>query len=394
MTEKNTIKLIDLNGGRQSDTSSPSQLSQIQPAIGAGFSFMGTYGAKTGPIKHFTYKPAKLYSRGKKWYVYYSFRIGEKMHRFKVYEEINRIKDPLEKREYGNKLKFAVNNALESGYDPTQKLEVIKTWTLVQGINYFKQNLHERGLRKRTIQTYESVLRMMYGWEDLLLTEINSVTKLQVASALKNPTWANTTFNNNLTFVRSIFNYLIEAGIMEKNPAASVKMLPKSVTKNRYFDDQTFEKIKKNASPVLFRFLMFLYHTGTRPNEARQLKYEHIDPERKLLMVPASISKNKKDDYVPLSDYIIDNFKGEGFIFGTSANHFTKAFNNLKIKLNLPKEMNLYSIKATRAIHLAQDGASPYAIMQLFRHHSLEMTMHYLSGLGLTVNREAADKAR
>ena len=153
-------------------------------------------------------------------------------------------------------------------------------------------------------------------------------------------------------------------------------------------------EIKEDAVPELLEFLLFLYHTGTRPNEARQLTYEHINHDSRLLMVPASISKNKKDDYVPLSQYILDKYKGEGLIFGTPVNYYSKKFNGLKSKLGLPAGVNLYSIKHTRAVHLAQDGASPYAIMQLFRHSSLDITMRYLAGLGLTVNREAADKVR
>lgn len=351
--------------------------------------------------KHIDYKPAQLHDKGK-WFVWFSFRDPNgNFKRFKVYEGINRIEDLKERREFAALLIMAVNTKLSRGYSPfTARPGVtLKSNSLIQGLNYFKQSLYDRGLRKRTIQSYESVLRSMYdGLRGVLLNDLSSITKQQITSYLRNAAskneWSNSTYNNNLTFVRAIFNYLVEHELLETNPATKVKPLPQSIHRHRYFDDETFEKIKNNAPPDLLRFLMFLYHTGTRPNEARQLRYENILTDRRLLFIPASISKNKKDDYVPLTDYIIENFKGEGFIFGSSVNYFTQKFHVLKKRLNLPKDFTMYAIKHTRAMHLAQDGASPYAIMELFRHSGLDITMSYLRGLGHTVNREAADKTR
>lgn len=393
----------DLNEDNAKNIPSPSQPNVLRPATGAGFNFIKMYGDRKGTAKYVDYKPAKI-SRGDKWFVSFSFRDPGtgKFKRYKVYQGINSIKNKEEREDFARDLKSAVNNYLDQGNSPFDKdpeLIPIKTWTLVQGLNLFKQHLSDRGLRKRTIQSYESVLRQMYkGLSGVMNTEINQITKAHISTFLRNThlenKWSNTTYNNNITSLRAIFNYLIEQEIMTVNPARLIKPLPASTTKHRYFDDETFDRIKKQADPVLLRFLMFLYHTGTRPNEARQLKYEHIIRERKLLRVPASISKNKKDDYVPLSDYVIENYKGEGLIFGTSVNYFTQRFNKLKVKLKLPKEMSLYSIKHTRCIHLAQDKVDPYAIMQLFRHSGLDITMKYLKDLGIEMNREAAEKVR
>jgi len=387
-------------------STSPSQHDSVKPATVAGFEFITNYGDSMGTkVKHGHYRPARLYHKGSKWFVYYSFRNPDtgKMQRFKVYEGINSIADIQEKKEFGSLLIKAVNFALAGSFNPFKEIELkvaAKKWTLVQGLNYFKQQLYTRGLRKRTIQSYESIIRCAYeGLKDYLLNDIDTVTRHQVQAFLRysfeKNKWSNTTFNNNLTFIKSIFNYLIQAEIMQNNPAAKIRPLPENITRNKYFDNDTFEKIKASAEPDLLEFILFLYHTGTRPNEARQLRYEHIHRESKLLFVPASISKNKKDDYVPLTDYVLTKYvKKEGLIFGTSVNYFTQKFNALKNKLNLPEGVNLYSVKHTRAVHLAQDGASPYAIMQLFRHNSLDMTMKYLRDLGLQVNREGADKVR
>lgn len=384
---------------------SPSQHFNAEPATMAGFSFITKYGDNMGTnVKYANYKPAALYDKGKKWFVFYSYRNPDgRFQRFKVYEGINTIKDLREKTVFGNLLRRAVNNALANDFNPFTEpsLKVAsRNWSLIQGLNYFKQNLENRGLRKRTIQSYQSVIRMLYTYlNNFLLEDIKTVTKQQVSSSLayafQKQKWSNSTFNNNLTFVRAIFNWLIDAEIIDQNPASKVKPLPENITRNKYFDDITFQRIKENAPGDLLEYLLFLYHTGVRPNEAIQLRYEHINRQDKLLFIPASISKNKKDDYVPLTDYVLTKYvNSEGLIFPFKTNYYSSRFTKLKEKLKLDPGHNLYSIKATRAVNLANDGASPYAIMALFRHSSLEITQKYLRGLGLTVNREAADLVR
>jgi integrase len=347
-------------------------------------------------MKYLNYKPARI-SRGKKWYVSFQFLNKGMWKKFKVYHNINRFHDKDEKEEFAQALAEGVNRLLKEGFNPFdidekfKEEEPKKIWTLGQGLNYFKQKLTDRGLRKRSIQSYQSVLRMLNkNLAAVLHKDISTINKTHIQAALSGNDWGNTTYNNNITFVKAIFNYLIDAEILKENPAARIKPLPETITKHKYFDDKTWEKIKKKADPQLLDFILFMYHTGTRPNEARQIKYEYIKGDQ--MLIPASISKNRKDGYIPISKYIQDKYKGNGFIFGTSVNYFNQKFQVVKKDLKLGKDYTLYSVKHTRALHLAKDGASPYSIMSLFRHHSLEVTMRYLRELGLQMNREAVEK--
>jgi integrase len=386
---------------------SPSQQKKMKPAPVAGSDIIGLIGDWMGTgKKYINYTPAEIY-RGKKWFVSYRYRNPEsrKLVRFKVYKDINRKKGA-DREEYAELLRKGINEVLRRGYNPFHKepLQVaVKNWTLVQGLNYFKQHLYDRGLRQRTIQSYETVLKMLYRELDSIKNEpIDSITRHQITTALRNAKsgtnkrtkrkWSNSTYNNNITSVRAIFGFLIQEDITAFNPARYVKKLPESITKHRYFDDATFKRIKEKADHELLEFMMFLYHTGTRPAEARQLTSEHILVERKLLFIPAHISKNKKDDYVPLTDYVLKNYTTPGRLFPRSINFYGQKFRKVKKALRLDDDFTLYSIKATRAIHLAQDGADPYTIMNLFRHSGLDITMNYLRDLGVALNREATTK--
>jgi len=383
----------------------PSQLQPEKPASVAGFSFLEPDGDQKRYqfVKHKHYHPARL-SKGKKWYVSFQFR-DEKgiMKKFRLYENINRIHDETEKLQYADKLIEAVNRLLKNGFNPfkisksekSEKSEKdeMKAWTLNESLNYFKQKLPSMGLRKRTTETYESILgKLQKKLSPVLHVPVSEIKKVHIAAALED-SGSNVTFNNNLTVIRRIFNFLIDQEITSDNPAKKVKPKPELITRHRSFDEKTWEKIKKKSEPDLLEFILFLYHTGTRPNEARQLRYEHIKGDK--LLIPAAVSKNGKDSFVPLSESIIKKYKkGNGLIFGKSDNYWSGRFLKVKKSLKLQKDFTLYSIKATRAVHLAEDGASPYSIMQLFRHSSLEMTMKYLRGLGINIGREAAEKVR
>jgi integrase len=394
MSRKTAKIKDDLNESAPEDTVLFWAHENIEPATGKGFSFMRTYGDKKG-TRNIDYKTAKIY-QGSKWHVEYSYFHEGKFHRIKVYEGINRIKDLKEKREFAEDLKKAINFGLSQGYNPFQtELKVAaKTWTLIQSLNFFKQKIPDMGLRDKSKNDYSSQLNTLTrNFSSLHLTPVSEITQAQCKALLSwmksERKWSNTSYNNYLRFARTVFFFLIANEITTANPFKFIKPLPDQKTKNQPFDNETFELIKKKAEPDLLKFMMFMYDTGTRPNEARQLKYEHILRDRRILYIPAAISKNKKDGYVALSDDFLEIFQGKGLIFGKSRNYYGAKFTALKKKLKLPKECNLYSVKHTRAVRMAKANVSPYDIMMFFRHSSLEMTMVYLRDLGVNISRGA-----
>lgn len=367
---------------------------KIEPAPVASFRFLNQNGDTMG-----TYKKAKIH-RGRKWFVYYSFFHEGKFHRFKVYEDINR--QPLEEREaYAQKLVKAINETLKQGFDPYKEelVLVAKNWTLIQGFNFFKQNLGKRGLKHRTVQTYESVLRMFTDeFKPINNNPIKEVTKSQVRQVLLNAKqkhkWNNTTYNKYLIFLRAIFNYLIdeESGILEMNPANRIKPLPETIMGNKAWTDGEFELIKTNADPELLRFIMFVYYTGARPSSVAKVHSDDILADRKLLWIPGNQIKDKEGLYIPISEDFINEYKNGGKVFSMNAGAYSDRFLTLRRKLKLPESLKLYSVKHTRAVHLIEAGVSPYSIMELFGHSDFNTTMSYLRGVGIVIHKEVAEK--
>lgn len=366
------------------------------------FRFLETCGDTSQTMKYFHYRPARIYRGEVKWHVEYAYRNPNPPHdfiRFKVYENINRIKDLKDKEAFAKKLKDAVNYHLEKGFNPFEeemKIEV-RNWTLVQGLNYWKQNLGNRGLRERSIKLYGSVLKFLYAYMAPVLNEdINKITKAHIQSAFRKAqterSWTNSTFNNYATFTRIIFNYLKNEEIVSENPV-KIKHLKENHKRHKYFSKEVFDKISKAAEPELLDFIMFLYHTATRPNEAMQLYDSDFLLDRKLLHIKSNVSKVGRERFIPMTDYIIKNYSGrKGKIFDFDKRHFSRRFSKLKRTLKISLDHTMYSIRHTRAIHLAEDGVSIYVIAQLFGHSNPMITMAYLREIGANINLEAVEK--
>lgn len=378
-----------------------SQNLKVEHSLEAGFRFMAAYGDKENTM-NFNYRKAQI-KRGKKWFIAYSYRNPDtgKFQRFKVYEDINRYKGK-EQEDYAELLMKAINYGLKTGWNPFKKPEIkvaFKSWTLIQGFNFFKQGLEKRGLKKRTVQTYESVLRMFSDeFRPINNDNIREISKSQIKQVLLNAKqkhkWNNTTFNKYLIFLRAIFNYLIdeESGILEANPANRIKPLPETIVGNKAWTDEEFKLILEKSDPELKRFIMFIYNTGARPSSVAKVHSDDILADRKLLWIPGTQIKDKEGLYIPVSDEFIKEYKKNGKVFEYEAGYYSEKFLLLRRKLELPESLKLYSVKHTRCCHLAEAGASPYTIMQLFGHSSLEVTMSYMRGLGVNINREAVEK--
>lgn len=360
------------------------------------FRFLNSNGDKL-QTAYISYRPAKIY-RGKKWFIYYSFRHEGKFHRFKVYEDINRV--PLSEREaYAKTLRDAVNEHLKKGFDPfEQELKIeVRNWTLVQGLNYWKQNVGSRGLRERSVKLYGTALDFLYKYLTPVMNEdINKITKANIQTAFRKAQterkWTNSTYNNYITFTRTIFNFLVHEEILTVNPC-KVKPLPENFKRHKPFSKEVWDKISKNAEPDLLDFLMFQYHTAIRPNEAMQLYDSDFLLDRKILHVKSSVSKTNKERFVPLTDYVVKNYSTrKGKLFDYKDRYFSRKFSKLKRTLKLSMDYTMYSIKPTRALHLVEDGVSIYFIMQLFGHSNPMTTMAYLRDIGASVDMNLVEK--
>lgn len=384
------------------------------------------------PRKYAYYRPPRVVKTAKRWYVEYWYRIPIELRekkkewkRFRVFEDINRYKTD----EYANELCKFVAYFLDQGYDPFANEKILMNepelkleWSFNVALDQYLDRCRENGLRPKSLQSYGTIINFVKEYflkDNSIYRPLKQVSKEQVKTFMNDMKirqgWNNNTYNKNLGYLIAVFNWFVREEKIDKNPAKGLELKKVAVTKHKYFDDKTAALLKLKMellNPYLLKFITFIYYTATRPkSEARLLKCKHVLFDRKLLFIPASISKNKKDDYIPMSEELISLLKGMGidsspseyYIFSASGkpdsrpasqNYFASKFKPFKDSLKLGDDYSIYGFKHLRAIHLAQDGADPYEIMRLFRHSDLSITSLYLREIGIADTTNVISKTR
>lgn len=393
------------------------------------FRFLNPNSATTVPQENIHYRAPRLVKSKERTYVEYWYRIpmalahlhgNKEWKRIRVFENINRVN----KESYSKDLLASVENALKNGFSPfAEDLAALKIidiapveWSLNRGLEEYIMYCVNKGLRKKTIQTYDITVNFMKDYflkGNKIYQPISSFTKKDISTMLtdlkEEKQWTSGTYNNYLSLVSSIFNWFVREDKIDKSPVRGIDSKKVSISMHKYYDDAIAKKLKaliRADNPYLLSFCEFIYYTGTRPkSEARLLQVKHLLFERKLIFIPGNISKNKKDDYIPMAPELeqlltpLKQMPPETYIWGNkgpdikpaSQNRFASQYKPYKDAMELSEEYTIYSWKHSRAIDLANAKVDPYAIMKLFRHSGLDITMKYLRDLGCDVNWEKYD---
>jgi site-specific recombinase XerD len=145
--------------------------------------------------------------------------------------------------------------------------------------------------------------------------------------------------------------------------------------------------MEKNPNHRLL--LMLTYSSGLRVSEVVALRKEHIDTNRKTLLIYSG--KGRRDRYTLLSDraakfvgeycalYSIEGWLFPGIPPGrhlsirSAQNIFDKALQ----AAGIPKALSIHSLRHTFATHLLENGTDIKYIQELLGHASLKTTQRY-----------------
>jgi site-specific recombinase XerD len=136
--------------------------------------------------------------------------------------------------------------------------------------------------------------------------------------------------------------------------------------------------------------LMLTYSSGLRVSEVIALRREHIDLNRKTVLI--RLGKGRKDRYTLLSDraaafikeycalFSIDNwlFPGQGASRHLSIRSAQNIFDKALVKAGIQKPgLSIHSLRHTFATHLMENGTDIKYIQELLGHASLRTTERY-----------------
>ena len=148
--------------------------------------------------------------------------------------------------------------------------------------------------------------------------------------------------------------------------------------------------------PQLLMALQMVFSSLLRPKELRLVQIKHIDVERRAIRVPGDNAKTHNERFAPLSAQMakrlesmgLEKFPKDYYLFGIGTDmmpdkkpiaeaRLRKEWEKLRAALDMPPEMQLYSLRDTGINAMLKSGLDPLTVMQAADHHDLAMTTRY-----------------
>jgi integrase len=173
-----------------------------------------------------------------------------------------------------------------------------------------------KDLRPASIAVYRRVEHNLKPWLDLPLRQISDAMvearHRSLAAETGTATGGTVTANRTMRTFRILWNYASErVPDMPPNPTRLLKRqwYPEKRRERLVRDEELpgfYAAVRALPHPVIRDYLTLMLFTGLRRGEASKLRWENVDLVRRVLNVPAEITKPGKKLELPMSDYIYD----------------------------------------------------------------------------------------
>ena len=362
---------------------------------------------KSGIAPNFLPAVLREYKSG--WIVeyYVEHPISHKLERKKIRlsKLVSRYKSVKDARAHASKIVAAFNIKLSTGWNPFFSDEDARLYTSINIVCEAFLKEKEKELRQDSMRAYSSFILIFSNWlNDFVSVEYLSMINKTIIARFMDYVYnqrnvSAVTYNNYVKLGRALFNWAKEKCYTKENPFDNVKVKPKA-QKKRIIIPSDFREVIANyllSTPGEQNYLISLkliYSALLRPSEIRKIKIENVNLSNKSIVVPSDVSKNKKQRVVPLTDDLIESLKSLNlssyptsyYVFGNgfkpnstilTVSYMYKHWSKLRKKLNLPEQMQQYSLRDTGIFEMLKSGIDPLSVKQHADHHSLEMTTIY-----------------
>lgn len=277
----------------------------------------------------------------------------------------------------------------------------------------------EKGLAKNTLESYRRDLsKFLLYLQKQKTTRLELVTRdliIQFLGELKKGGSADSTISRCIASIRSFFNFLLQEGVIEENPALQLespkieKKLPRVMTTAEV--DQLLAQPKPGEHNGLRdkAMLELLYASGIRVSELVDLNLSDFDPlvgflrcrgkGMKERIVPVgSVAINSVNDYLTTSRSKMIKSNGETALF---VNHhgcrmtrqgFWKILKKYARKSNVNGEITPHTLRHSFATHLLENGADLRSVQEMLGHSDISTTQIYTQVTRRKI-REVYDKS-
>ena len=192
--------------------------------------------------------------------------------------------------------------------------------------------------------------------------------------------------NNALKIMRKMFNFGIQSGMTETNPAHMIKQQPEK-EKRRVLTDQEiriflYGNINAKTSDATMRCLKLILITGQRPGECLGMHYDEISGD--WWTIPKERTKNRMlphatDQKVflsPLAKEIIGSGSGPVFPSPAQVSALGTALRRLRDRIGI-EPFTPHDLRRTAATHMAELGYKQELIDRILGHIAPKIARTY-----------------
>jgi integrase/recombinase XerD len=208
------------------------------------------------------------------------------------------------------------------------------------------------------------------------------------------------TVNLEVSSVRAFYNWLINVRELPLvNPAVRSKMLKAPGRRNKAIPLatlQALERLCQNSFEVAL--LKLGLTTGLRGNEMVLLEWSDIDPERRLIFLPAEKTKGAKDREIPLRQDTLDALnalprKGLRVFerWARTTPMIRRRWRQMFSRINAPYQ-SLHSLRHSYATWMLRNGADLRTVQELLGHADITTTALYLTAAESEETRKIVER--
>jgi len=260
---------------------------------------------------------------------------------------------------------------------------------------------------KRSWRTDETMLRIhilpVVGSQ--YVDQLRAEPIAALVEKMRQKKYSTGTTNRVVIVLRHIFNLARKwrvPGVTE-NPTTGINLAP-DVNRERFLSLEEAQRlivsIEQDENKVAANAIMLLLLTGARRNEITYAKWEHVDLEKRTLLVP--LSKSGKPRSIALNGAAVELLRAiqanssNPYVFpspttGRPSPSLYFPWQRIRVRAGLP-DLRLHDLRHSFASFLVNRGVSLYVVQGLLGHGNTRYTQRY-AHLTADTLRDAAEAA-
>jgi integrase len=265
------------------------------------------------------------------------------------------------------------------GADPQARRQELRS------IPTLNQLVHDRYLphaqaNKRSLRTH-----ILPALGRLALDEITSERIAGMVNEIRAQGYAGATTNRVLVLLRRVFNLARKWNVAgaSVNPTTGLTTAPEAHRQRFLTPEETqrlIASIRADQNQIAARAIILLLLTGARRSEVTQAKWEDVDWEKRILLVP--VSKSGRPRMIALNAAALALLKSvrrdpmSPYVFPTRLGGLFYPWNRIRRRAGLA-DVRLHDLRHSFASFLVNQGVSLYVVQGLLGHTSARMTQRY-----------------